>query len=64
MNIFKSNIFMQVHNSPMNVFLASLALADLLLLIICLPLKVQKNTCFLQNQYLDDMFSDGKAILI
>jgi hypothetical protein len=29
-----------VKNSPVNVFLASLALADLLLILICLPLKV------------------------
>ena len=31
-----------VKNSPVNVFLASLALADLLLILICLPLKVTK----------------------
>ena len=32
-----------VKNSPVNVFLASLASADLLLICICLPLKVRKN---------------------
>ena len=32
-----------VKNSPVNVFLASLASADLLLILICLPLKVSRN---------------------
>ena len=32
-----------VKNSPVNVFLASLASADLLLILICLPLKVRKE---------------------
>ena len=32
-----------VKNSPVNVFLASLASADLLLILICLPLKVGMN---------------------
>ena len=31
-----------VKNSPVNVFLASLASADLLLILICLPLKVSR----------------------
>ena len=31
-----------VKNSPVNVFLASLASADLLLILVCLPLKVRK----------------------
>lgn len=32
-----------VKNSPVNVFLASLASADLLLILICLPLKVGRS---------------------
>ena len=35
-----------VKDSPVNVFLASLASADLLLILICLPLKVGKVTTF------------------
>ncbi len=33
--------------SPTNIFLASLALADLLLCIICLPVKVKKPLFFI-----------------
>ena len=33
-------VILQVRQSPTNVFLASLATADLLLILICLPLKV------------------------
>ena len=33
-------LFSQVRQSPTNVFLASLATADLLLIFVCLPLKV------------------------
>ena len=36
-----------VKNSPVNVFLASLASADLLLILICLPLKVSRNLIYI-----------------
>ena len=35
------SLMFQVRQSPTNVFLASLATADLLLILICLPLKVR-----------------------
>ena len=38
-----SSVLFQVRQSPTNVFLASLASADLLLILICLPLKVNER---------------------
>ena len=38
-----------IKSSPVNVFLASLASADLLLILVCLPLKVRNNIFLSEN---------------
>ena len=61
MLVVKSDVScVQVRQSPTNVFLASLATADLLLILICLPLKVSAR----QVNILLRSSPDGEALLL
>ena len=56
------SLMFQVRQSPTNVFLASLATADLLLILICLPLKV--GTAGWVSVFSVSYFPDGEVVLL